>query len=92
MKGQSLTSMNISIPSALRERLEEKLVRRGYGSASEYVRQLIRQDLERDARDSVEALLLEGVNSKKRVKATSKWLEEKKALVRSAARRSGKRT
>ena len=91
MKAKSLTSMNISIPSALRERLEEKLSRQAYGSASEYVRQLIRQDLERDAREKVEALLLEGVHSKKRIKVTPKWWEEKESLIGSTSRRAAKR-
>lgn len=91
MKTKSLTSMNISIPSALRERLEEKLTRQAYGSASEYVRQLIRQDLERDAREKVEALLLEGVHSKKRIKVTPEWWEEKEALVGSTSRRTAKK-
>jgi len=91
MKTKSLTSMNISIPTALRERLEEKLTRQAYGSASEYVRQLIRQDLERDAREKVEALLLEGVHSKKRIKVTPKWWEEKDAMIGATPRRSAKR-
>lgn len=90
MRTKSLTSMNISIPSALRERLEEKLTRQAYGSASEYVRQLIRQDLERDARENVEALLLNGVHSKKRTKVTPKWREEKESLIGSTPRRTAK--
>lgn len=88
MKTKSLTSMNISIPTALRQRLEDKLARQAYGSASEYVRQLIRQDLERDAREKVEALVLEGVHSKNRIKVTPKWWEEKEALVDSKPRRA----
>lgn len=91
MKARSLTSMNISIPSALRERLEAKLTRQAYGSASEYVRQLIRQDLQRDAREKVEAMLLEGVHSKKRIKVTPKFWEDKEAMVGSASRRNAKR-
>lgn len=88
MKAKSLTSMNISIPSALRGRLEQKLASQAYGSASEYVRQLIRQDLERDAREKVEALLLEGVHSNERIKVTPKFWEGKEALVRSTSRRT----
>jgi hypothetical protein len=53
--------------------------------------QLIRQDLERDAREKVEALLLEGVHSKKRIKVTPKWWEEKEARVASTSRRTAKR-
>jgi len=91
MKTKALTSMNISIPAALREKLERKLARHAYGSASEYVRQLIRQDLERDARERVEALLLAGVRSKKRIKVTPEWWREKEAMIRPSARREAKR-
>jgi antitoxin ParD1/3/4 len=91
MKTKALTSMNISIPAALREKLEQKLARHAYGSASEYVRQLIRQDLERDAREKVEALLLAGVRSKKRIKVTPEWWREKEAMIRPSVRREAKR-
>ncbi len=91
MKTKALTSMNISIPSALRERLEEKLARHAYSSASEYVRQLIRQDLERDVREKVEAQLLEGVGSKGRIKVTPKWWADKEAMLGAPSRRAAKR-
>ena len=87
MKAKSLRSMNISLPAALRKRLEAKMARQAYGSASEYVRQLIRQDLERDAREKVEALLLEGVHAKRRIKVTPEWWQEKKAMIRTRPRR-----
>jgi len=41
----------------------EKLQRDRYSSASEYVRELIRQDLERDARERVDELLNKGFSS-----------------------------
>lgn len=53
-------------------------------------RRLIRQDLERDARQKVEALLLEGVHSKKRIKVTPNWWREKAALGGSTSRRTAK--
>jgi antitoxin ParD1/3/4 len=37
-----LTSMNISLPEPLREFVDEQVAQGGFGSASEYVRQLIR--------------------------------------------------
>ncbi len=86
MKGK-IRSMNISLPETLRERLEEKLVRQAYGSASEYVRQLIRQDLERDAREKVEALLLKGVHAKRRIKVTPEWWQQKEARIHTRPRR-----
>jgi len=63
------------------------MARQAYGSASEYVRQLIRQDLERDAREKVEALLLEGVHAKRRIKVTPEWWQEKEAMIRTRPRR-----
>ena len=45
-----LTSMNISLPEPLREFVDEQVAQGGFGSASEYVRQLIRH-----AKESAEA-------------------------------------
>ena len=42
-----MTSMNISIPESLREFVEAQVRERGYKSASEYVRELIRDARER---------------------------------------------
>lgn len=55
--------MNISLSNDLRESVDEKLQRDRYSSASEYVRELIREDLRREARERVDQLLLEGLRS-----------------------------
>lgn len=60
---QKLATMNISLPAALRAQLEKKLTRHAYSSASEYVRELVRRDLQREAIEKVDALLIEGLNS-----------------------------
>jgi antitoxin ParD1/3/4 len=60
---QKTTTMNVSLPVALRTELEKKLERKSYGTASEYVRELIRKDLQREAIEKVDALLLEGLHS-----------------------------
>jgi antitoxin ParD1/3/4 len=60
---QKLATMNISLPAALRTQLEKKLARHAYSSASEYVRELVRRDLQREAIEKVDAMLLEGLNS-----------------------------
>lgn len=57
------TSMNISLPANLREFVEEKVTRDRYSSASEYVRELIREDLNREARERIDQLLLDGLAS-----------------------------
>jgi antitoxin ParD1/3/4 len=60
---QKTTTINVSLPIALRAELEKKLERKAYGTASEYVRELIRKDLQREAIETVDALLLEGLHS-----------------------------
>lgn len=51
------TTMNISLPESLRTFVDEQL--EGYGSASEYVRELIRADQKRLEQEKLERLLLE---------------------------------
>jgi antitoxin ParD1/3/4 len=58
-----MTSLNISLPEPLREWIEAQIKRGRYGNASEYVRDLIRRDQERQAQERLEALLLDGVKS-----------------------------
>ncbi|MGD9631186.1 MAG: type II toxin-antitoxin system ParD family antitoxin [Pyrinomonadaceae bacterium] len=53
------TTMNISLPDSMRVFVEETLTDDGYGSASEYVRDLIRADQKRRNEKRLETLLLE---------------------------------
>ena len=39
--------MNISLPDALKDFVDEQVSQRGYGTSSEYVRELIRKDQDR---------------------------------------------
>jgi antitoxin ParD1/3/4 len=57
------TSLNVSLTEPLRKRLDAKCQRLAYSSASEYVRELIRKDLQREAIEQVDELLLEGLRS-----------------------------
>lgn len=52
--------MNISLPDALKSFVDEQVSRRGYGTSSEYIRELIRKDQDRLRLRSV---LLEGAES-----------------------------
>jgi antitoxin ParD1/3/4 len=58
------TTMNISLPDSMRDFVEIALNDDGYGSASEYVRDLIRADQRRREQQRLEKLLLERVSSK----------------------------
>lgn len=52
--------MNISLPDSLKEFVDEQVNQRGYGTSSEYVRELIRKDQDRLR---LRGLLLEGAGS-----------------------------
>ena len=58
-----MASLNISLPTQLREWIELQIKGGRYGNASEYVRELIRRDQERQAQARLEELLLEGAES-----------------------------
>ncbi|MCC6265464.1 MAG: type II toxin-antitoxin system ParD family antitoxin [Bryobacterales bacterium] len=55
--------MNISLPDAMKAFVEEQVQSGGYGTVSEYVRDLVRRDQKERAHNRLEALLLEGLES-----------------------------
>ena len=55
-----MTTMNISLPDALKSFVDEQAVAKGYGSSREYDHDLIRQDRDRQR---LRALLLRGAAS-----------------------------
>ena len=58
-----MTNINVSLPEQMREWIESRIRAGRYGNLSEYVRDLIRRDQEREANERLEALLLEGLES-----------------------------
>ena len=55
-----MSTMNISLPATLKSFVNEQVATRGYGTSSEYVRELIRKDQDRLR---LRTLLLEGASS-----------------------------
>lgn len=55
-----MTTMNVSLPDAMKAFVDEQVTGRGYGTSSEYVRDLIRKDQDRQR---LRNLLLEGANA-----------------------------
>ena len=58
-----MKSMNISLPESMRTYVEEQIKTGDYGTASEYIRDLIRRDRAKKEQDRLESLVLEGLNS-----------------------------
>lgn len=55
-----MSTMNISLPEPLKQFVDEQVAGRGFGTSSEYVRQLIRKDQDRQR---LRDLLFEGADS-----------------------------
>ncbi len=72
--------MNISLPDALRAFVEEQVRGGGYGSSSEYMRQLIREDQERRR---LRGLLLDGAASAPTAPADQAFFDRLRDRVRS---------
>jgi antitoxin ParD1/3/4 len=56
-----MQTMNISLSDHLKKVVDDEVASGRYSSASEYVRELIRNEEKRKAREKLESLLLEGV-------------------------------
>jgi antitoxin ParD1/3/4 len=58
-----MQTMNISLPDPLKKFVDGQIAEGRYGTVSEYIRELIREDEKRKAQERLEALLLEGLES-----------------------------
>lgn len=78
-------TMNISLPDGLRDFVDGQVERGGYGTSSEYVRELIRRDQERLR---LRSLLLEGAGSPASGEADASYFHAlRQRTVRSKPRR-----
>jgi antitoxin ParD1/3/4 len=68
----SMSTMNISLPDALKSFVDVQVTDRGYGTSSEYVRELIRKDQQAQ---QLRALLLAGAESPAQEAITPAYFE-----------------
>jgi len=78
--------MNISLPDSLKAFVDEQVSQRGYGTSSEYVRELIRKDQDRL---QLRGLLLAGAASTPATPADASYFDGLRDRVRKAARAKG---
>ena len=71
--------MNISLPDTLKSFVDEQVRARGYGTSSEYVRELIRKDQDRQR---MRCLLVEGASSSPGLIADRAYFDGLRASVR----------
>jgi antitoxin ParD1/3/4 len=75
--------MNISLPPTLKDWVDEQVHRRGFGTASEFVRQVLRDEQQRQLRQRIDAALIEGIDSGPSTPMTAKDWDD----IRRAGRR-----
>ena len=76
-----MSSLNISLPSSLKDYLEDQVKEGGYDTPSDYIGELVRKDQQRKAEAKLEAFLLEGVNSGEPIEATPEYWQQKRSLL-----------
>jgi antitoxin ParD1/3/4 len=77
-----MSTMNISLPDTLKSFVDEQVSQRGYGTSSEYVRELIRKDQDRL---QLRSLLLAGAASAPAAPADAAYFEGLRHRVRKVA-------
>jgi antitoxin ParD1/3/4 len=81
--------MNISLPAPLKSWVEEQVEQRGYSTASEFVRDVLRREQEQTARAAIDERLVQAINSGESAPMTAKdWKRiRKEGLKRARSRR-----
>lgn len=78
-----MTTMNISLPEILKAFVDDQVSERGFGTSSEYVRELIRRDQDRV---KLRGLLLAGANSEPTAPVDTAYFESLRQRVRDRAK------
>lgn len=76
-----MSTLNISLPEAMKLFVEEQVKGGMYSSASDYIRALVREDQKRQAEVQLETKLLEALDSHDFAEVTPDLFAELRALV-----------
>jgi antitoxin ParD1/3/4 len=77
----AMSTMNISLPATLRSFVDDQVRERGYGTSSEYVRELIREDQDRQM---LRVLLVDGATSPVGMLADSAYFTDLRKRIQRA--------
>lgn len=84
-----MTTLNISLPDSMRTFIDQQIAEGGYSTASEYIRDLIRQAQKQTAQEKLDSLLIEGLESGKSIEVTDRWWQEKQQRLIELRRQQG---
>lgn len=77
-----MTTITISLPDSLKTFIEEQVGREGFGTVSEYLRALVRDEQKRKAQHRLESLLLEGIQSEASALTDEDWRDVRREVRR----------
>jgi antitoxin ParD1/3/4 len=80
-----MQTMNISLPDPMKQYVEEQVAAGDYSSASEYIRELVRADQKRHAKEQLEQVLLSAINSGDPMEVTPEMVEQVRRRLRERA-------
>ena len=88
---QAVTTLNVSLPESMRSFVDAQVSRGGYTSASEYMRELIREAQKKAAQKALEARLLKNLRSGQPIKLSEDYWNTKFGRVRERAKKTKRR-
>lgn len=74
----AMASLNISLPQALKDYVEDQVSGGSYSTPSEYLRELLRRDQQQKAQERLDTLLLEAIESGEPIPVTAEHIESKR--------------
>ncbi len=83
-KNYSMTTMNISLPASMKLFVDQQVSQRGYGKSSEYLRELIRKEQERN---TLRDLIVAGALSKPSQEINADYFSELRRKAKKLASR-----
>ena len=75
-----METVNLSLPEAVKQFMEEQVSSGVYSSVSDYIRALVQEDQKRKAQEAIETLILEGLNSEASEMTAVDWAELKQRV------------
>ena len=87
-----MTTLNISLPDRMRAFIESQVNRGLYSTASDYIRDLIRDDQKRRDQEKLEMLLLEALDEGGSQEMTPEFFEQLRVRARQAIKAKESRT
>ena len=81
-----MPTMNISLPEEMKDFVEQQVSTRGYSSASEYVRELVRADQKLKAKEQLQSLMLDSLRSGDPIEVTPRMWDDLRGTLRKHAK------